>query len=242
MDFDGSSSESDNVSDEASAMRAMSFAEDLCNTLIAQSFIADRLIITMMNWLHHIQLLLRENLFHVKYWMSIDSFNQLLDLLSTQLHFKEKYAIIPGMEPCVIMLHCAIHFLDGGSYHDVHATMLPSFFCLVWHAIDAIPVQTTVIFGEVQKFQFLLVPIMHLVEMALGLLVTKWCILHTLTNVKLGSLKILLSNYCIDNREPSIALQHSFSYMQKCSRTNSTQLQSNRCANCSKQKRLISSV
>jgi hypothetical protein len=35
MDFDGSSSESDNVSDEASAIRDMSFAEDICNTLIA---------------------------------------------------------------------------------------------------------------------------------------------------------------------------------------------------------------
>jgi hypothetical protein len=39
------------------------------------------------------------------------------------------------------MLHCAIKFLAGGSYHDIHATAnisKASFFCLVQHTIDAI--------------------------------------------------------------------------------------------------------
>ena len=52
--------------------------------------------------------------------------------------------------------------------------------------------------------------------MAFGLLITKWCILHTPINIKLRNLKKLLSavvrlhNYCINNREPSIALQRIY--------------------------------
>jgi hypothetical protein len=75
--------------------------------------------------------------------MSNTSFNKLLELLSPKLCFNDKFANINGLEPisCKIMLHCAIHFLAGGSYHDTHATAFisrPSFFRLLWHAIDAI--------------------------------------------------------------------------------------------------------
>ena len=75
--------------------------------------------------------------------MSLESFNKLLDVLSPRLQLKDKYAVVNGSEPisCEIMLHCAIRFLAGGSYHDIHATVnisKASFFCLVWHTIDAI--------------------------------------------------------------------------------------------------------
>jgi hypothetical protein len=53
--------------------------------------------------------------------MSDESFNKLLELLSPQLHLKDKYALLNGTKPisCEIMLHCAIRFLAGGSYHDM---------------------------------------------------------------------------------------------------------------------------
>jgi hypothetical protein len=143
MGFNDSSSKSDDASNDASAISDMSFAEDLCIVSLALSFRADRLVVARMNWHRHVQSLLHENLFHIKYRMSIESFNRLLDLLSPKLHLKDKYAIISGSEPisCEIMLHCAIRFLAGGSYHDIRATAFiskPSFFRLVWHTIDAI--------------------------------------------------------------------------------------------------------
>jgi hypothetical protein len=49
-----------------------------------------------MKWLHHVEMLLHENLFHINYRMSIASFNQLLQLLSPTLPLKEKYAIRNG--------------------------------------------------------------------------------------------------------------------------------------------------
>jgi len=75
--------------------------------------------------------------------MSLDSFNKLLDLLTPALRLKEQFAIVSGFEPicCEVMLHCAIRYLAGGSYHDIRATAhisKPSFFRLLWHTIDAI--------------------------------------------------------------------------------------------------------
>jgi hypothetical protein len=46
------------------------------------SFRADRLVVMRMNWQRHVASLLHENFFHMKYQMTIDSFNKLLDLLS----------------------------------------------------------------------------------------------------------------------------------------------------------------
>jgi hypothetical protein len=92
---------------------------------------------------HHVESLHHENLFHVKYRMSLDSFNKLLNLLCPTMQLNDKYAAMTGMEPicCEIMLHCTIRFLLGGSYHDIHATVSiskPSFYHLVWHTIDCI--------------------------------------------------------------------------------------------------------
>jgi hypothetical protein len=121
----------------------VSFAEDLCISSIALSFRADRLVAARMKLNLHVQLLLHENLFHVKYQMSLDAFNKLLDLLTPVLCLKEQFAIVSGFEPICneLMLHCAICYLAGGSYHDIRATAhisKPSFFRLLWHTMDAI--------------------------------------------------------------------------------------------------------
>ncbi len=75
--------------------------------------------------------------------MSIESFDKLLDMLHPELHLKEKYAVMSGMEPisCEVMLHCTIHYLARGSFHDIRATVFirkPSFYRLVWHTIHCI--------------------------------------------------------------------------------------------------------
>jgi hypothetical protein len=75
--------------------------------------------------------------------MLLSLFNKLLELLSPALTLNEKYAVMGGLEPisCELMLHCMIHYLAGGSFHDVQATAIiskPSFYCLVWHTIDCI--------------------------------------------------------------------------------------------------------
>jgi len=147
IEFDASShtssDASDDASDDDSTGSNLSLAEDICITLLALSSRANWLVVKRINWHLHTQSLLHENLFHVKYRMSLESFNKLLDLLSPHLWLKDKYAVMNGSEPisCEIMLHCAIRFLAGGSYHDIHATVnisKASFFCLVWHTIDAI--------------------------------------------------------------------------------------------------------
>jgi hypothetical protein len=61
------------------------FMEDLCVTSIALSHWVNWLVVVRMNWHHHVEVLLHEKLFHVKYRMSIGSFNKLLDLLHTKL-------------------------------------------------------------------------------------------------------------------------------------------------------------
>jgi hypothetical protein len=147
MEFDVSSRTSSNASDDASDDDStgsnLSLAEVICIASLALSSRAHRLVVKRINWHLHTQSLLHENLFHVKYRMSLESFNKLLDVLSPRLQLKDKYAVVNGSEPisCEIMLHCAIHFLAGGSYHDICATVQiskASFFCLVWHTIDAI--------------------------------------------------------------------------------------------------------
>jgi hypothetical protein len=76
MDYDDSSHTShdatDDASDNISAGSDMIFAEDLCIAWLALSFRADRLVVTRKNWHHHTQSLLHENLFHLKYRMSIE--------------------------------------------------------------------------------------------------------------------------------------------------------------------------
>jgi hypothetical protein len=75
--------------------------------------------------------------------MTLPSFNKLLCLLRPSLELRDKYAKVAGFEPicCKLMLHCCIHILAGGSYHDIHAAASiskPSFYHLVWHTIHCI--------------------------------------------------------------------------------------------------------
>ena len=60
---------------------------------------------------------MHENLFHVKYRMSLSFFNALLKILSPALTLNDLYAIKGGLEPitCELMPQCAIRYLAGGS-------------------------------------------------------------------------------------------------------------------------------
>jgi hypothetical protein len=148
MESDDSCSTSDDASTWASSTISgsngeLSFLENLCVASICLSSRGNRLIVMCMNWECHVNSLLHENLFHVKYQMTLPSFNKLLCLLHPSLGLRDKYAKVAGFEPicCKLMLHCCICFLAGGSYHDICATASiskPSFYCLVWHTIHCI--------------------------------------------------------------------------------------------------------
>ena len=88
----------------------VSFIEDICLASLALSFRENKLSVGQMNWHHHVQLLLHENLFHVKHRMSLEAFNKLLDLLSLKLKLNGKFARMAGSEPIStkIILHCTI--------------------------------------------------------------------------------------------------------------------------------------
>jgi len=77
----------------------LSLIEDLCLASVMPSIRANWMIVVQMNWMRHVEALLHENLFHVKYRMSLSSFNALLKLLSPALMLNEKYAIMEGLEP-----------------------------------------------------------------------------------------------------------------------------------------------
>jgi hypothetical protein len=137
---------SSDVADDSSTVSSssqssdLSFIEDVCLASLLLSVRANRLIVTRMNWKRHVDALLHENLFHVKYRMLLPSFNKLLELLSPTLTLNEKYAEVGGLEPISheVMLNCTIPYLAGGSYHDVRATAViskPSFYHIVWHTI-----------------------------------------------------------------------------------------------------------
>lgn len=85
MELGISSSECNPDESLASTSSDLSVAEDLCIASIALSFKADRLVAMRMNWYHHIQSFLHGSLFHMKYKMSITSFDKLLELLSPVL-------------------------------------------------------------------------------------------------------------------------------------------------------------
>ena len=113
-DEDGSSNEDSSCETEDAASTVsdddMSIAEDLCIASIALSFCSNQQIVMRMNWYRHCQSLLHENLFHIKYQISFESFNKLLDMLYLNLQLKEKYAKMSGTKPisCEIMLHCTL--------------------------------------------------------------------------------------------------------------------------------------
>jgi hypothetical protein len=117
--------------------------DDICLASVMLSVRANRLIVVQWDWMQHVEVLMHENLFHVKYRMSLSSFNALLKILFPALTLNDLYAIKGGLEPisCELMLHCAIRYLAGGSYHDVWDSALiskASFYHLVWHTIDCI--------------------------------------------------------------------------------------------------------
>jgi hypothetical protein len=71
------------------------------------------------------------------------------------------------------------------------------------------------------NFNFFLSQLRIRIEMAFGLLCTKWRILHTPINCKLCNIQKLLHscfqlhNFCINNREPSIKLQRTYKVGQQ---------------------------
>jgi len=307
------SSSDDTFSTFASSGSDVSFAEDLCIASIALCFRADRLAAARMNWKLHVQSLVHENLFHVKYRMSLDSFNKLLDLLTPALrlwHTIDAINSCPalavelpeptagglsslragfrGISYCGVMDGC-VGALDGylmritapshaecgnvtayfsghyctygvniqamcdadcrftffslaapGKTNDnvaIKKTSLPAWleslppgyfiaadcaYSLTKHLVT--PYSGPQRFLERNdNFNFFLSQLRIRIEMAFGLLVTMWRILHTPINVKFSNLRKLVSgiirlhNYCINNREekPLISRMYKISATQQ---------------------------
>jgi hypothetical protein len=70
------------------------------------------------------------------------------------------------------------------------------------------------------NFNFSITAIIQ-IEMAFGLLVTKWCILHSPIEVSLCNIKkllhscFILHNFCVENREPTLWLQYIYKVRQE---------------------------
>jgi len=80
----------------------VSFIEDICLASFALSFRENKLSVGQMNWHHHVQLLLHENLFHVKHRMSLEAFNKLLDLLSLKPEWLDPNPFPPKLYSIVL--------------------------------------------------------------------------------------------------------------------------------------------
>jgi hypothetical protein len=139
MESDTSSSSSDDDDDD----ELLDAAEVICVAEAVLAWRSNRMTRSRLRWQHHVQMLLHENQFHVMYRMTIGSFNNLLELLSSNLQLNERFARMCCSAPitCDIMLHCTIRFLAGGSYHDIRQTASiskASFYRIVWHTIFTI--------------------------------------------------------------------------------------------------------
>jgi hypothetical protein len=77
MDITDTSDDDESVSG-LSLNSDVSLIEDIWLASLALSFRENKLLVARMNWHHHVQSLLHENLFHVKYWMSLSAFDKLL--------------------------------------------------------------------------------------------------------------------------------------------------------------------
>ncbi len=95
--------------------------EVLCVAEAVLAWRTNRVIWSRLYWQHHVQMLLHENQFHLMYRMTIDSFNNLLGLLSPTLQLNERWAQMSCGAPITskVMLHCTICFLAGRSSHDI---------------------------------------------------------------------------------------------------------------------------
>jgi hypothetical protein len=121
----------------------LSIAEDLCLVSALLTSGNNKIARSRIRWQQHVQLLLHENQFHIMYWMSLQSFNKLLELLSPTLQLNERFGMLSSGEPktCENMLHCTLRFLAGGSYHDIRQTASiskASFYRIIWHTITTI--------------------------------------------------------------------------------------------------------
>lgn len=75
--------------------------------------------------------------------MWLPSFKKLIFLLHPRLELSNEYAKMAGFEStcCKIVLHFCIHYLEGGSNHDICATACiskPAFYNLDWHTIHCV--------------------------------------------------------------------------------------------------------
>jgi hypothetical protein len=81
------SDSSDNDDDDD--IDLLSIAEDLCLACALLTSRNNKITRSRIRWQQHVQLLLHENQCHIMYWMSLWSFNKLLELLSPTLQLNE---------------------------------------------------------------------------------------------------------------------------------------------------------
>jgi hypothetical protein len=98
-----------------------------------------------LNWTVHRDSLLRRGLFNRSYRMTLDAFNNLVDMLRNKLSRNKKMATIRSGKDGLIIpelrLHCLIRFFAGGSYLDICASTgidVSSFYQMIWETSDAI--------------------------------------------------------------------------------------------------------
>jgi hypothetical protein len=96
--MDSCADSDDDSSSISTSSSDVSFIEDLCIASIALSHRVNWLIVILMNCHCHMESLLHENLFDIKYQISTGSFNKLSNLLYPTLQLNDKYAVMTGME------------------------------------------------------------------------------------------------------------------------------------------------
>jgi hypothetical protein len=117
----------------------------LAAAILSKRYRGDFIVRQRLNWDIHVKVLQHEGQFKKMYRMSLFSFNKLKNMLLPWLQVNEKQSnnASLGNRPIVaeIMLHCTLHYLGGGSYHDIRVSVglsTAAFYRAVWRGIDAI--------------------------------------------------------------------------------------------------------
>jgi hypothetical protein len=97
-----------------------------------------------LDWAEHVDRQIRRGTFNRMYRMSVDAFNQLVELLREALLVDEHMANIRSAAGVIIpeiRLHCLIRYVAGGSYLDICAMVNihhSTFYHIIWATCEAI--------------------------------------------------------------------------------------------------------
>ena len=126
--------------------REQMFTAFICYSEFVLTARHERVFRTRVLWDNHVDVLIRENMFHRTYRMNPGSFAKLVDLLRPSLQVDHKMSMVSSggtSMPIIpeVYVHCFIRYISGGSHLDIRLIAQiskPSFYTCLHTCVRAI--------------------------------------------------------------------------------------------------------